>query len=128
MKVSAVTHPEPASTPLSNGTGSSPSRSQLEPEPRPPPASLTQPAKTSSQSLETPKRASLGPPQAFNRGQALQADVGAPRSPQPARPKAHSIGEGLKCGNPANTDVRKACTLEKAGNVKDFGMTNFTDI
>lgn len=94
FKVSTVTQPEPALTLLLNGTSAS---------------SQSQPAKTSSQNQETPKRTSMSSLQAFNntgvlphRGQTLQADVGPPRSPQPARPKAHTIGKDVKCGKPAN--------------------------
>lgn len=100
FKVSTAAHPEPASTPLLNGTSSTTSASKLESEPPVTSTSQTPPAKTSSQSQESPKRTSLGTLQAFNnpgvlihRGQMLLADVGHPRSPQPPRPKAHTIGE-----------------------------------
>lgn len=118
-EVSTATHPEPASTPLLNGTSSTTSASKLESEPPVTSASPTQPAKTSSQSQETPKRTSLGPLQAFNnpgvllhRGQMLQADVGRPRSPQPPRPKAHTIGslgavEGKLGKNRTEADLRR---------------------
>lgn len=103
FKVSTAAQPEPASTPLLNGTSSTTSASKPESEPPVTSTSPTQPAKTSSQSQETPKRTTLGTLQAFNnpgvlihRGQMLQADVGRPRSPQPPRPKAHTIGEVWK--------------------------------
>lgn len=67
----------------------------------------TQPAKAASQRQETSKRASLGIPQAFcntaaqtHRNQTPQgAGVGLPRSPQPMRPKSHTIGEDKQTGS-----------------------------
>lgn len=114
-EVSTVTQPEPALTLLLNGT----SASKLESESPPTPSSQSQPAKTSLQSQETPKRTSMSSLQAFNntgvlphRGQTLQADVGPPRSPQPARPKAHTIGspgavEGKLGKNRTEADLRR---------------------
>lgn len=109
FKVSTVTNPEPAWTSLLNGT----SASKLESESPPTSDSQSQPAKTSSQSQETPKRTTLSTLQAFNntgalthRGQTLQADVGTPRSPQPARPKAHTIGKDVKFGKLVHANPR----------------------
>ncbi|KAM4524886.1 actin filament-associated protein 1-like 2 isoform 2-T2 [Odontesthes bonariensis] len=95
---------EPESTPVLNGL-SSPSGTSKSEQQRPltptPPQPQTQPVKTSSQSQETPKKTSLGIPQAFNssgtqiqKGQVAQtaATTSLPHSPQPARPKAHTIG------------------------------------
>lgn len=128
FKVSTITQPEPASTLLLNGTGAS----KLESESPLAPSSQSQPAKTLSQSQETSKRTSLASLQAFNntgvlthRGQTLQAYVGAPKSPQPARPKAHTVGKDVKSGKPAN--VWRAHRLGKAENVSVFRLNNFRD-
>ncbi|KAM6897025.1 actin filament-associated protein 1-like 2 [Xenentodon cancila] len=92
---------EPDSTPVLNGPSaeSSTTKPELQRPPTPtPPQSQTQPVKTSPPSQETPKRASLGLPQAFNssgvhKSPAAQTSAAAlPHSPQPARPKAHTIG------------------------------------
>uniref|UniRef100_A0A665VL68 Actin filament-associated protein 1-like 2 n=1 Tax=Echeneis naucrates TaxID=173247 RepID=A0A665VL68_ECHNA len=84
--------PEKEPTPESNGlTPASSKPEQLCPPTLPPQQPPTQPLK--SQSQETPKRASVGIPQAFNAsgGQAHKVS-GFPHSPQPLRPKAHTVG------------------------------------
>ncbi|XP_074475325.1 actin filament-associated protein 1-like 2 isoform X1 [Sebastes fasciatus] len=109
---------EPESTPVLNGTSSTSSKPEQERPPTPtPPQPQTQPVKTSSQSQETPKRTSLGIPQAFNspgvqihKGPAVSA--GLPQSPRPLRPKAHTIGcpgavEGKLGKNRTEADVRR---------------------
>lgn len=65
----------------------------------------TQPVKTSTQSQETTKKTSLGITQAFNsfggqihKSPTSHTAAARPHSPQPARPKAHTIGQG-KWGN-----------------------------
>ncbi|XP_075948994.1 actin filament-associated protein 1-like 2 [Anarhichas minor] len=81
-------------TPVSNVT----SKPEQENPPTPtPPQPQTQPVKTLSQSQETPKRTSVGIPQAFsssggqiNKGPSGSA--GLPHSPHPLRPKAHTMG------------------------------------
>lgn len=101
-------HTEPDSTPVLNGASSTSAAGKPEQE-RPltptPPQPQTQPVKTSCQSQETPKRTSLGIPQALStsgvqilKGLALHTAAGLPRSPQPMRPKAHTIGEAEKIG------------------------------
>lgn len=87
-----------------NGTSptSATSKPEQERPPTPSPASQpqTQPVKTSSQSQETPKRMSLGIPQAFSSSgvqiHKVQTAAGFPHSPQPLRPKSHTIGKGKK--------------------------------
>ncbi|XP_028286897.1 actin filament-associated protein 1-like 2 [Parambassis ranga] len=90
-----VTLTEPQATPALNGITalSEPERSPTPPQPQ------TDPVKTSPQSQETPKRTSVGIPQVFNSSagqipKSLTAPTAAlhPQSPQPARPKAYSIG------------------------------------
>lgn len=101
-------HTEPDSTPVLNGASSTSAAGKPEQE-RPltptPPQPQTQPVKTSCQSQETPKRTSLGIPQALStsgvqilKGLTLHTAAGLPRSPQPMRPKAHTIGEAEKIG------------------------------
>lgn len=111
LQVTANAHPEPASAPAVNGTSSTSGASKPEPEHMTlTPTAVqpqTQPAKAASQSQETSKRASLGIPQAFyntavqtHRSQALQSTGGGlPRSPQPTRPKAYTIGEDKQTGS-----------------------------
>ncbi|XP_070707728.1 actin filament-associated protein 1-like 2 [Pempheris klunzingeri] len=94
------TEPEP--TPVLNGTSSTSATSKPEQEcPLTPtsPQPQTQQVKTSSQSQETPKRTTLAIPQAFSssgvqiqKGPTFQTAAGFPHSPQPLRPKAHTIG------------------------------------
>ncbi|XP_026171279.1 actin filament-associated protein 1-like 2 isoform X2 [Mastacembelus armatus] len=97
----STTNP-PAPTPVINGTGSTSANSKPEQE-RPltptPPQPHTQVVKTLSQNQETPKKISLGISQAFNfsggqiqKGPTVQTASGLPHSPQPLRPKAHTIG------------------------------------
>lgn len=87
------------STPVSNGTCPHSRKPEQEPpvtpaQPQPP----TQAVKTLPQSQETPKRTSVGIPQAFcssgpqiNKG--LPVSAGLTQSPHPLRPKAHTMGE-----------------------------------
>ncbi|XP_061564975.1 actin filament-associated protein 1-like 2 isoform X2 [Cololabis saira] len=94
--------PEPDSTPVLNGpsTECSTTKPEQQRPPTPTPTqSQNQPVKTSPQSQESPKRATLGLPQAFNssgaqihKSLAAQTSAGLPHSPQPARPKGHTIG------------------------------------
>ncbi|XP_070847363.1 actin filament-associated protein 1-like 2 isoform X2 [Chaetodon trifascialis] len=115
-EVISTNHPEPDS--MSNGTSSTSSTSKPEcPLTPPPPQPQTQPVKTSSQ--ETPKRTSLGIPQAFNssgaqihKGLTAQAAAGLPHSPKPQRPKSHTIGspsavEGKLGKNRTEADMRR---------------------
>ncbi|XP_070782688.1 actin filament-associated protein 1-like 2 [Enoplosus armatus] len=110
------------STPVLNGTSSTPATSKPEQERPLTPTPLqpqTQPVKASSQSQETPKRTSLGIPQAFissgvqiHKGPAFQTASGLPHSPQPLRPKAHTIGcpgavEGKLGKNRTEADMRR---------------------
>ncbi|XP_065805678.1 actin filament-associated protein 1-like 2 isoform X3 [Labrus bergylta] len=96
---------EPESMPELNGTSSATSKPEQElplipnlPQPQ------TQPVRISSQSQETPKR-TLGIPQVFNSSSSsssgmqihnktpvVQTGSGFPQSPQPLRPKSHTIG------------------------------------
>ncbi|CAG5906282.1 unnamed protein product [Menidia menidia] len=95
---------EPESTTVLNGLNS-PSASnkpeQQAPQSPAPPHLQSSPVKTPFQSQETPKKTSLEIPQAFSspgtqiqKGQVAQtaAAVTHPHSPQPARPKAHTVG------------------------------------
>lgn len=96
-----VIPPDPAQTdlkPVLNKT-SSPNKPEQEPPrtPTPPQAPTLQPLKI-SQNQETPKKSSLGIPQAFSSSgvqvqRGLQPTAGFPQSPQPLRPKAHAVGE-----------------------------------
>ncbi|KAK5850881.1 hypothetical protein PBY51_001719 [Eleginops maclovinus] len=111
---------EPDSPPVENGTSLTSIISKPEPQhPQtpPPPQPQTQPVKTSSQSQETPKRNSVGIPQAFtspgvqiNKGPTVSAAL--PHSPVPMRPKAHTIGcpgavEGKLGKNRTEADMRR---------------------
>ncbi|XP_027145388.1 actin filament-associated protein 1-like 2 isoform X2 [Larimichthys crocea] len=111
---------EPDTTPVLNGTSptSATSKPEQERPPTPSPASQpqTQPVKTSSQSQETPKRMSLGIPQAFSSSgvqiHKVQTAAGFPHSPQPLRPKSHTIGspgavEGKLGKNRTEADLRR---------------------
>ncbi|XP_044033635.1 actin filament-associated protein 1-like 2 isoform X2 [Siniperca chuatsi] len=113
---------EPDSTPVLNGTSSTSATSKPEQEcplTPTPPQPQTQPVKTSSQSQESPKRTSLGIPQAFissgvqiHKGPTFQSASGLPHSPQPLRPKAHTIGcpgavEGKLGKNRTEADLRR---------------------
>ncbi|XP_069011664.1 actin filament-associated protein 1-like 2 isoform X1 [Embiotoca jacksoni] len=88
---------ESESTPAVNGTSSTSASVKSEQE-RPltptPPRPEAQPVKTSSQSQETPKRTSLGIPQAFSSGAQIHKGptTQTAHSPLPMRPKAHTIG------------------------------------
>ncbi|XP_041830457.1 actin filament-associated protein 1-like 2 isoform X2 [Melanotaenia boesemani] len=118
----STTPAEPDSTPELNGLSTVSATSK--PEQQPPASTLSQPhpqpAKILSQSQETPKRTSLGLPQAFScsgtqihKGQAAHnAATILPRSPQPLRPKAHTIGSPgsveVKLGkNRTEADLRR---------------------
>ncbi|XP_030610643.1 actin filament-associated protein 1-like 2 isoform X1 [Archocentrus centrarchus] len=95
-------HSEPESTPALNGTNlvSAAGKPEQEGAQIPTPSQpQTQPVKTSSQSQETTKKTSLGIPQAFNsfgahihKGPTSHPAAASPHSPQPLRPKAHTIG------------------------------------
>ncbi|TKS89619.1 Actin filament-associated protein 1-like 2 [Collichthys lucidus] len=111
---------EPDTTPVLNGTSptSATSKPEQERPQTPSPASQpqTQPVKTSSQSQETPKRTSLGIPQAFSSSgvqiHKVQTAAGFPHSPQPLRPKSHTIGspgavEGKLGKNRTEADLRR---------------------
>ncbi|XP_077959640.1 actin filament-associated protein 1-like 2 isoform X2 [Gasterosteus aculeatus] len=106
------------STPVSNGTCPHSRKPEQEPpvtpaQPQPP----TQAVKTLPQSQETPKRTSVGIPQAFcssgpqiNKG--LPVSAGLTQSPHPLRPKAHTMGSPgaveVKLGkNRTEADVRR---------------------
>ncbi|XP_054878619.1 actin filament-associated protein 1-like 2 isoform X2 [Poeciliopsis prolifica] len=80
---------EPDSSLLLNGPNSASSSSKAE-QRRSRSPSQCQPIKTQSQ--ETSKRSSLGVPLAFSLPGAQKSPTGLPHSPQPARPKAHTIG------------------------------------
>ncbi|XP_043958005.1 actin filament-associated protein 1-like 2 isoform X2 [Gambusia affinis] len=80
---------EPDSSPVLNGPNSGFSSSKAEQQ-RSRSPSQPQPVKTQSQ--ETSKRSSLGIPQAFSLPGAQKSPSGLPHSPQPARPKAYTIG------------------------------------
>ncbi|KAM6964671.1 actin filament-associated protein 1-like 2 isoform 2-T2 [Tautogolabrus adspersus] len=96
---------EPESMPELNGTSSATSKPEQELPPTPNPQHpQTQPVRTSSQSQETPKR-TLGITQVFNpssssssgvqihnKSPVVQTCTGFPQSPQPLRPKSHTIG------------------------------------
>ncbi|XP_038591697.1 actin filament-associated protein 1-like 2 isoform X1 [Micropterus salmoides] len=113
---------EPESAPMLNGTSSTSAACKPEEERPPtptPPRPQTQPVKTSSQSQETPKRTSLGITQTFlssgvqvHKGQTFPTASGLPHSPQPMRPKAHTIGcpgavEGKLGKNRTEADLRR---------------------
>ncbi|KAF1373855.1 hypothetical protein PFLUV_G00243260 [Perca fluviatilis] len=114
-EVISTNRTEPDSTPVFNGTSST-SVSKPEQE-QPPTPQQPQPVKTSSQSQDTPKRTSLGIPQVFSssgvqihKGPTVSA--GLPHSPQPLRPKAHTIGcpgavEGKLGKNRTEADMRR---------------------
>ncbi|XP_047464894.1 actin filament-associated protein 1-like 2 isoform X2 [Mugil cephalus] len=80
-----VTPAEPESTAALNGISSASATSKAEQQTPAPPQS--QPVKTSSQSQDHLKRASLGIPQAFG-----SYTLPHPSSPLPPRPKSHTIG------------------------------------
>ncbi|XP_074518706.1 actin filament-associated protein 1-like 2 isoform X2 [Halichoeres trimaculatus] len=99
-EVSATAEPEP--TPVLNGTSSAANKPEQERPPTPiTQQQQTQPGKTLLQNQETPKR-TLEIPQAFgspssgaqihNKGLVVQNAAGFPQSPQPLRPKSHTIG------------------------------------
>lgn len=107
-EVISTDHTEPDSTPASNASTSSSGTGKPKQE-RPP--TPTQQAKTPPQSQETPKRTSLGIPQTFN-SPGVQIHKGLPHSPQPSRPKAHTIGspgavEGKLGKNRTEADMRR---------------------
>lgn len=100
FQVSSTNPPE--SIPELNETNSTSANSKPEQERSPTPTlpqPQTQPAKTTCQSQEAPKRRNI--PQAFGSpgGQIHKGPTAAgfPHSPQPMRPKAHTIGEGKNC-------------------------------
>ncbi|KAG7227914.1 hypothetical protein INR49_013708 [Caranx melampygus] len=123
-EISPTNSSEPESTPVLNGTSQTSAISKPDPpcppNPTPQPQqSQTQPLKTTSQSQETPKRTSLGIPQAFitsggqtHKGPVAQTGAGFPNSPQPLRPKAHTVGcpgavEGKLGKNRTEADMRR---------------------
>ncbi|KAA8581542.1 hypothetical protein FQN60_003123 [Etheostoma spectabile] len=88
---------EPDSTPVLHETSSTSISKPEQEQPLTPTPPQPQPVKTSSQSQDTPKRTSLGIPQVFSssgvqihKSPTISAEL--PRSPQPLRPKAHTIG------------------------------------
>ncbi|CAI5658880.1 unnamed protein product [Oreochromis niloticus] len=93
---------EPDSMPALNGTNvaSATSKPEQERAQTPTPSQpQTQPVKTSTQNQETTKKTSLGITQAFNsfggqihKSPTSHTAAARPHSPQPARPKAHTIG------------------------------------
>ncbi|XP_047232615.1 actin filament-associated protein 1-like 2 isoform X4 [Girardinichthys multiradiatus] len=101
VKVTSTNCTEPDSSPVLNGPDSTSSSSKPDQQRSQSPAAIqpqTQPVKTPSESREISKRSSLGFPQAF--------------SPQPARPKAHTIGTSsaieIKLGkNRTEADMRR---------------------
>ncbi|XP_031170996.2 actin filament-associated protein 1-like 2 [Sander lucioperca] len=116
-EVISTNRTEPDSTPVLNGTSSTfVSKPEQEQPPTPTPQQ-PQPVKTSSQSQDTPKRTSLGIPQVISssgvqihKGPTVSA--GLPHSPQPLRPKAHTIGcpsafEGKLGKNRTEADMRR---------------------
>uniref|UniRef100_A0A3B4EYF3 Actin filament-associated protein 1-like 2 n=1 Tax=Pundamilia nyererei TaxID=303518 RepID=A0A3B4EYF3_9CICH len=107
----------PDSMPALNGTNlaSATSKPEEERAQTPTPSQpQTQPVKTSTQSQETTKKTSLGITQAFNsfggqihKGPTSHTAAVHPHSPQPARPKAHTIVE-IKLGkNRTEADMRR---------------------
>ncbi|XP_016517381.1 actin filament-associated protein 1-like 2 isoform X3 [Poecilia formosa] len=88
-EVTSTNRTEPESSPVLNGPNSASSPSKAEQQ-RSRSPSQPQPVKTQSQ--ETSKRSSLGVPQAFSLPGAQKSPAGFPHSPQPARPKAYTIG------------------------------------
>ncbi|XP_056221885.1 actin filament-associated protein 1-like 2 isoform X1 [Seriola aureovittata] len=123
-EVSPTNSSEPEPTPVLNGTSLTPAT--CKPEQACPPTTTPQPQqsqpnqlKTTSQSQETPKRMNLGIPQAFNspggqahKGPAVHTAAGFPHSPQPLRPKAHTVGcpgavEGKLGKNRTEADMRR---------------------
>ncbi|XP_034414916.1 actin filament-associated protein 1-like 2 isoform X1 [Cyclopterus lumpus] len=120
MKEVISTNRTESTPPVSNGTSSTSVTSKPEQEHPPtptPPLPQNQPVKTLSQSQETPKRTSVGIPQAFssagvqiNKGPTVSAVL--PNSPHPLRPKAHTMGcpgaVEVKLGkNRTEADVRR---------------------
>ncbi|XP_011604547.1 actin filament-associated protein 1-like 2 isoform X1 [Takifugu rubripes] len=100
-----------------NKTSSTNKPEQEQPQTPTPPQAQAQPLKTSSQSQETPKKSSLGIPQAFSSSgvqvhRGLHTAAGFPQSPQPLRPKAHTVGspsavEGKLGKNRTEADLRR---------------------
>lgn len=103
MQGTSTNNTEPDSMPALNGTNlaSATSKPEQERAQTPTPSQpQTQPVKTSTQSQETTKKTSLGITQAFNsfggqihKGPTSHTAAVHPHSPQPARPKAHTIGQ-----------------------------------
>ncbi|XP_041671198.1 actin filament-associated protein 1-like 2 isoform X2 [Cheilinus undulatus] len=106
QKEQSSQHKEVTSTePVLNGTSSATSKPEQEcPSTPNTPQQQTQPVKPLSQNQETPKR-TLEIPQVFssssstssgvqtnNKGLGMQNTTGLPHSPQPLRPKSHTIG------------------------------------
>ncbi|XP_033467779.1 actin filament-associated protein 1-like 2 isoform X1 [Epinephelus lanceolatus] len=114
-EVVSTTRTEPESAPVINDANSA-SATEHPPTPTPP-QPQTQPVKTSTQSHETPKRSSVGIPQAFTSSggqihKGSTVSVGLPHSPHPQRPKAHTIGcpgavEGKLGKNRTEADMRR---------------------
>ncbi|MEQ2211318.1 hypothetical protein XENOCAPTIV_024024 [Xenoophorus captivus] len=123
VKVTSTNCTEPDSSPVLNGPDSTSSSSKPDQQRSQSPAAIqpqTQPVKTPSESREISKRSSLGFPQAFNlpkaqihKGPTSQTAAAVlPHSPQPARPKAHTIGASsaveIKLGkNRTEADMRR---------------------
>ncbi|KAI3364822.1 hypothetical protein L3Q82_001009 [Scortum barcoo] len=113
-EVISANRTEPAeSTSVLNGTNLTSAASKPEQEhPQTPTPPQTQPAKTSSQSQETPKRTNLGIPQGIHKSPTGQTPTGLHHSPQPLRPKAYTIGspgalEGKLGKNRTEADMRR---------------------
>nr|XP_019938215.1 PREDICTED: actin filament-associated protein 1-like 2 [Paralichthys olivaceus] len=119
-EVTSTNPSEPEPTPVLNGTSLTSAASkpeQTRPTTPTPQQAPPQSLKPTSQSLETPKRTSLGIPSAFSspgghKGQTGHTTAGFPHSPQPLRPKAHTIGSPgaveVKLGkNRTEADMRR---------------------
>ncbi|CAJ1081035.1 actin filament-associated protein 1-like 2 isoform X1 [Xyrichtys novacula] len=101
-EVTSTNPAEPEPTPALNGTSAAAGKPELERPPSPnTPQQQSQPVKTLSQNQETPKR-TLEIPQVFNspssgvqihsKSLVVPNASGFPQSPQPLRPKSHTIG------------------------------------
>lgn len=103
-EVTSINRTEPDSTPVVNVPNSLTSSGKQEQQ-RSQSPQQTPPVKTPSQCQETSKRNSLGIPQAFSSPGAQMhkgpttAGAWLPHSPQPARPKAHTIGSSSAVEN-----------------------------
>ncbi|KAF0025455.1 hypothetical protein F2P81_022336 [Scophthalmus maximus] len=121
-EVTSTDPPEPEPTPASSDPSLSPAASKQEQASPPAPSPQeyqAQPLKPACQSQEAPKRMSLGIPQAFAssgapvlKGPPVHTAAGFPHSPQPLRPKAHTMGcpgavEGKLGKNRTEADMRR---------------------